>query len=57
MDDTLVKTAEGWKFKKRVVWRDDDDASPFRPKQRPPGAPPGAPPGPPPGAADSQKPR
>ena len=33
MDDTLVKTSEGWKFKKRVVWRDDDDLSPFRPKQ------------------------
>ena len=32
-DDTLVKTSEGWKFKKRVVWRDDDDISPFRPKQ------------------------
>jgi hypothetical protein len=57
MDDTLVKTAEGWKFRKRVVWRDDDDASPFRPRQRPPGAPPGPPPGPPPGAADSPKPR
>ena len=33
-DDTLVKTAQGWKFKKRVVWRDDDDISPFRAKQR-----------------------
>jgi hypothetical protein len=33
MDDTLVKSSEGWKFKKRVVWRDDDDISPFRPKQ------------------------
>ena len=33
-DDTLVKTAKGWKFKKRVVWRDDDDISPFRAKQR-----------------------
>ena len=34
-DDTLVKTAQGWKFKKRVVWRDDDDISPFRAKQAP----------------------
>lgn len=32
-DDTLVKTATGWKFSKRVVWRDDDDISPFKPKQ------------------------
>jgi hypothetical protein len=31
-DDTLVKTAQGWKFKKRIVWRDDDDISPFKPK-------------------------
>ena len=31
-DDTLVKTAQGWKFKKRVVWRDDDDISPFKAK-------------------------
>jgi 3-phenylpropionate/cinnamic acid dioxygenase small subunit len=31
-DDTLVKTAQGWKFKKRVVWRDDDDITPFKPK-------------------------
>ena len=35
-DDTLVKTAQGWKFKKRVVWRDDDDISPFRAKQMQP---------------------
>jgi hypothetical protein len=35
-DDMLVKTARGWKFKKRVVWRDDDDLSPFRPEQRKP---------------------
>ena len=35
-DDQLVKTAQGWKFKKRVVWRDDDDLSPFKPKPRPP---------------------
>lgn len=41
-DDTLVKTSEGWKFSKRVVWRDDDDLSPFRAKQggpRGPGGP------------------
>jgi len=31
-DDTLVKTPDGWKFKKRVVWRDDDDITPFKPK-------------------------
>jgi len=36
-DDTLVKTPAGWKFKKRIVWRDDDDISPFKPKQLPPG--------------------
>jgi 3-phenylpropionate/cinnamic acid dioxygenase small subunit len=36
-DDTLVKTPEGWKFKKRVVWRDDDDITPFKPKPLPPG--------------------
>jgi len=34
-DDTLVKTPQGWKFKKRVVWRDDDDISPFKPKPLP----------------------
>lgn len=34
-DDTLVKTAEGWRFKKRVVWRDDDDVTPFKPKPLP----------------------
>jgi hypothetical protein len=34
-DDTLVKTPQGWKFKKRVVWRDDDDISPFKAKPRP----------------------
>jgi hypothetical protein len=39
MDDTLVQTTEGWKFKQRVVWRDDDDLSPFRPKQAAPRAP------------------
>jgi len=43
MDDTLVKTPEGWKFKKRVVWRDDDDLSPFRAPQGPPGPPPNKP--------------
>lgn len=37
-DDTLVKTADGWKFKKRVVWRDDDDITPFKPKPMPPRA-------------------
>ena len=52
MDDTLVKTSGGWKFKKRVVWRDDDDISPFRPKQ---GG--GPPPGPPPNLSDAPKPR
>jgi hypothetical protein len=34
-DDTLVKTPQGWKFKKRVVWRDDDDITPFKPKPLP----------------------
>ena len=34
-EDTLVKTREGWRFKKRVVWRDDDDISPFKPKPQP----------------------
>jgi hypothetical protein len=34
-DDTLVKTAQGWRFKKRVVWRDDDDITPFKPKPLP----------------------
>jgi hypothetical protein len=33
-DDTLVRTPQGWRFKKRVVWRDDDDISPFKPKPR-----------------------
>ena len=32
--DTLVKTPQGWRFSKRVVWRDDDDISPFKPKPR-----------------------
>jgi len=34
-DDTLVKTPQGWKFKRRVVWRDDDDITPFKPKPLP----------------------
>jgi 3-phenylpropionate/cinnamic acid dioxygenase small subunit len=34
-DDTLVKTPQGWKFKKRVVWRDDDDITPYKPKPLP----------------------
>jgi hypothetical protein len=34
-DDTLVKTAQGWRFKTRVVWRDDDDITPFKPKPLP----------------------
>ena len=33
-NDTLVRTPQGWRFKKRVVWRDDDDISPFKPKPR-----------------------
>jgi hypothetical protein len=33
-DDTLVKAGDGWRFKKRVVWRDDDDISPFKPRPR-----------------------
>jgi hypothetical protein len=37
-NDWLVKTPEGWKFKKRVVWRDDDDITPFKPKPLPPRA-------------------
>jgi 3-phenylpropionate/cinnamic acid dioxygenase small subunit len=37
-DDTLVKTAQGWKFKKRVVWRADDDITPFKAKPLPPQA-------------------
>lgn len=31
-DDVIVKTPQGWKFQKRVVWRDDDDITPFKPK-------------------------
>ena len=33
-EDTYVKTPQGWRFKKRVVWRDDDDISPFKPRPR-----------------------
>jgi len=33
-DDTLTKTPQGWRFKKRIVWRDDDDISPFKPRPR-----------------------
>jgi hypothetical protein len=31
-DDQLVKTARGWKFKRRIVWRDDDDKTPYPPR-------------------------
>jgi SnoaL-like domain len=31
-NDTLVKTPQGWRSKKRVVWRDDDDITPFKAK-------------------------
>jgi SnoaL-like protein len=34
-DDTLVKTPQGWRFKKRIAWRDDDDITPFKPKPLP----------------------
>jgi 3-phenylpropionate/cinnamic acid dioxygenase small subunit len=37
-DDTLVKTANGWRFTKRVVWRDDDDITPFKPRPLTPAA-------------------
>ena len=30
-----VDNPQGWKFKKRVVWRDDDDITPFKPKPLP----------------------
>ncbi len=29
-NDTLVKTPQGWKFKKREVWSDTDELSPFK---------------------------
>jgi hypothetical protein len=32
--DNLVRTPQGWRFTKRVVWRDDDDITPFKPKPR-----------------------
>jgi 3-phenylpropionate/cinnamic acid dioxygenase small subunit len=38
-NDWLVKTAQGWKFQKRVVWRDDDDITPFKPKPAAPRVP------------------
>jgi hypothetical protein len=34
-DDTIVKVASEWRFKRRVNWRDDDDISPFRPPRPP----------------------
>jgi SnoaL-like domain len=34
-EDTLVRTPQGWRFKTRVVWRDDDDITPFKPKPLP----------------------
>jgi hypothetical protein len=37
-DDIIVKTPQGWKFKKRVSWRDDDDISPYKYTGPPPGA-------------------
>jgi hypothetical protein len=37
--DTLVKTPQGWRFNTRVVWRDDDDISPFKPKPQQPSRP------------------
>lgn len=32
-EDTLAKTAQGWKFRKRIAWADDDDLSPFKPRE------------------------
>jgi hypothetical protein len=29
-DAVVVKTTSGWKFKKLVVWRDNDDITPFK---------------------------
>ena len=66
-DDTLVKTKDGWKFKKRVNWRDDDPYSPNKPGPlaagvgrqggSPEGATSAAPatPGPPPGASEQTR--
>lgn len=34
-EDTLVKTAQGWKFKSRIAWHDTDDLSPFKAKTPP----------------------
>jgi hypothetical protein len=45
-DDTLVKTPQGWKFKKRINWRDDDDLTPNKPKMTFGGPSPNAPDGP-----------
>jgi hypothetical protein len=33
-DDTLVKTSQGWKFKKRMRWLDGDDMSPYNPNRK-----------------------
>jgi hypothetical protein len=33
-EDTLVKTAQGWKFKKRISWSTADQLSPFWPQTR-----------------------
>ena len=45
--DTLVKTKDGWKFKKRINYRDDDPYSPYKPAPRQGGPPRDAPPSPP----------
>src|SRR5712675_1932276 len=34
-EDTLVKTPQGWRFKKSVDWRDDDEITPIKPKPLP----------------------
>ena len=34
--DTLVKTAQGWRFRTREFWRDNDADSPFRRGAAPP---------------------
>lgn len=34
-DDTLVKTEQGWRFSSRIVWRDDDDITPYKFKPLP----------------------
>jgi len=33
-DDTLVKTPQGWKFKKRMRWLDADEQSPYNPNRK-----------------------